>query len=54
MDFDDSNSSPGISPDSDTDDIENDYENSKSGPTLAKEAGLSDKNKCAYQMKINV
>ena len=33
--------------------LKNDYKRSRSRPTLAKEAGFKDKNKCAYQIKTN-
>ena len=31
-----------------------DYEKSRSGLTLAKEAGFEDKSKCAFHIKINL
>ena len=43
-----------ISSDSDTMKVKNDYERSRSRPTLVKESGSEHKNKCAYQIKINL
>ena len=33
--------------------VKNDYDGCRSRPTLVEEARFKDKNKCAYQIKIN-